>query len=160
MEATKRSELVKASIVPGLSNGIINGGIQYFILRDKVPLLISGDSISNSGKTILSTAVLLTVILSMFLTLVTYFIIKEAKVPFLPTGFWLIIKHGFLTFCVVTALAVLWQRWVGSFEVTLATGVLMVGVIAALVAGIINYLTLSDCVISDDGSSTLSGRLV
>lgn len=153
MLAPERLRLAKASIVPSLSNGAINGGIQYFLLKDNVPLLVSGDSISNSGKTILSTAVFLTVILSMFLTLITYFTIKEKKVPFLPSGLWIVIKHGFLTFCVVTALAVLWQRWVGSFEVTLTTGVLMIGVIAALVAGVINYFTLRDCVIAADRSS-------
>lgn len=147
METAKRVELVRASIGPAVSNGIINGGIQYFLLKDKVPLRISGDSISNSGQTVLSTAVLLTVILSMILTLVTYFIIKEDKVSFIPTGLWLIIKHGFLTFCVVTALAILWERWVGSFEVSLLVGVLVVGAIAALVAGVINYFTLRDSII-------------
>ena len=103
---------------------------------------------------------MLTVILSMFLTLVTYSIIKRAKVPFFPTAVWLIIKHGFLTFSVVTALAVLWQRWVGSAEVSLVTAVLVIGAIAALVAGIINYFTLRDCIIPEKAKTPISERHV
>ncbi|WP_026451547.1 hypothetical protein [Aequorivita capsosiphonis] len=150
MDAQKKSELVKGAVITGVINAVINGGIQYFFLKDKDIIPISVDSITNNEQTVLGTAVMLAITLSMILTLVAYFGIKEAKAPFFPTTLWLTIKHGFFTFGVLTSLAVLWQKYVGTVEVSLVSALIIIGVIAGIVSGIVNYLTLKESVIAEE----------
>lgn len=71
-------------------------------------------------------------------------LLLKKKVKFFPTAFWLTIKHGFFTFGILTSLAVLWQRYMGTVEVSLVTALIIIGVIAGLVSGIVNYLTLKE----------------
>lgn len=144
--ASTQDNLLKGAAITGVINAVINGGIQYFFLKDHDRIAISVDSITNTEDTVLGTAVLLAITLAMILTLVAYFGIKEDKVAFFPTAFWLTLKHGFFTFGVLTSLAVLWQRVVGTVEVPLLTGLIIIGIIAGLVSGIVNYLTLKACI--------------
>lgn len=147
MEAQKKQALVKGAVITGVINAVINGGIQYFFLKDHDVIPISVDSITNNEKTVLGAAVMLAITLSMILTLVAYFGIKEKKVPFFPDAFWSVIKHGFFTFGVITSLAVLWQRYAGTVEVSLLAALIIIGVIAGIVSGVVNYLTLKNCVL-------------
>lgn len=148
METQKHSKLLQGAIVTGSINALINGGIQYFFLKDKSPIAISVDSITNTEETVLGTAVVLAITLSIILTLVAYFSVKEKKVPFFPTAFWLTIKHGFFTFGIITSIAVLWQKYMGTIEVSLITALIIIGVIAGIVSGIINYLTLKQSILT------------
>ncbi|TLP71787.1 hypothetical protein [Maribacter sp. ACAM166] len=91
----KKNKLIKRVIITATSNGIINGVIQYFLLKDKGSIAISVNSISNTEETVLGTAVVLAITFSMILTVIAYFGIKEKKVKFFPNAFWLTIKHGF-----------------------------------------------------------------
>lgn len=142
MDASKDSDLLKGAVTTGIINAIINGGIQYFFLKDKDLIPISVDLITHNEETVLGTAVFLAITLSMILTLVAYFSIKGKKAPFFPTTLWLTIKHGFFTFGVITSLAVLWQKYMGTVEVSLVPALIIIGIIAGLVSGIVNYLTL------------------
>lgn len=83
----------------------------------------------------------------MILTLVAYFGFKGKKVPFFSTTVWLTVKYGFFTFGVLTSLAVLWQKFMGTIEVPLITALIIIGVIAGVVSAIINYLTLKESAI-------------
>lgn len=150
MSDNDQHKIVKGAIITGIINAIINGGIQYFILRGTAPIPISVDSITNNEHTVLGTAVVLAVTLAMILTAVSYFKIKVERVPFFPTTFWLVLKHGFFTFGVVTALAVLWQRYFGSIEVSLLLALIMVGVIAGIISTIVEYLTIKACIVRSD----------
>lgn len=145
MDAETNSKLVKGAVLTGIINAVINGGIQYFFLKGHESIPISVDSITNTTETVLGTAVVLAITLSMILTLVAYFGIKEKKAPFWPTTFWLTVKHGFFTFGVLTSLAVLWQKYMGTVEVSLVSALIIIGVIAGIVSGIVNYLTLKEC---------------
>ena len=147
MDEQKKSELLKGAVITGVINAFINGGIQYFFLKDKDVIPISVDSITNNVETVLGTAVVLAITLSMILTLVAYFGIKGEKAPFWPTTFWLTVKHGFFTFGVLTSLAVLWQKYMGTVEVSLVSALIIIGVIAGIVSGIINYLTLKESIV-------------
>ncbi|AFL80283.1 hypothetical protein Aeqsu_0776 [Aequorivita sublithincola DSM 14238] len=142
-----KDAILKGAMITGIINGIINGGIQYFFLKDMDSIPISVDSISNGDVTVLGTAVMLAITLAMILTLVAYFGIKEKKAPFFPTTLWLTIKHGFFTFGVLTSLAVLWQRYMGTVEVSLTAALLIIGIIAGIVSGIVNYLTLKESIL-------------
>ena len=145
-------KLIKGALITGFFNAIINGGIQYFFLKDMEVIPISVDSITNDVATVLGTAVSLAISLSVILTIVAYFSIKEKKVPFFPTAFWLTIKHGFFNFGVITSLSVLWQKNMGTIEVSLVTALLIIGLIAGIISAIINYLTLKECTIINDES--------
>ena len=138
-------KLIKGALITGFFNAIINGGIQYFFLKDMEVIPISVDAITNDVPTVLGEAVSLAISLSILLTVVAYFTIKEEKVKFFPTAFWLAIKHGFFTFGVITSLAVLWQKNMGTIEVSLLTALLIIGIIAGVISGVINYLTLKEC---------------
>ena len=142
-----KDDLIKGAILTGGINAFINGGIQYFFLKDKSVIPLSVDAITNTEQTVLGTAVVLAITLSMILTLVAYFGIKGKKAPFFPTTVWLTVKHGFFTFGVLTSLAVLWQKYMGTVEVPLLTALIVVGIIAGVVSAIINYLTLKESIV-------------
>ena len=79
MTKSKQSELVKGAVITGVINAIINGGIQYFFLKDLEVIPISVDAITNDTPTVLGTAVSLAISLSVLLTVVAYFTIKEKE---------------------------------------------------------------------------------
>jgi hypothetical protein len=136
-------QLVKGSITNGVMNAVINGGIQYFSFRKLETIPISVDSITNNDLTVLGSAVNLALMLAMVLTLVAYFTIKKSERPPFKNFIWLILKHGFFTFGVATALAVLWQYNFGTIEVSPIAATVIVGIIAGVVAGVVNYLTVA-----------------
>lgn len=149
MNPTQKQVLLKGAIITGIINAIINGGIQYFFLKGNEVIPISVDSITNNDQTVLGTAVMLAITLSIILTLVAYFGIKGAKASFFPTTLWLTIKHGFFTFGVLTSLAVLWQKYIGTVDVSLVSALIIIGIIAGIVSGMVNYLTLKECTSSN-----------
>ena len=150
MNNEQKSKLLKGAALTGVINAVINGGIQYFFLKGHSSIPISMDSITNTTETVLGTAVMLAITLSMILTLVAYFGIKGKKAAFFPTTFLLTLKHGFVTFGILTSLAVLWQKYVGTVEVSLVSALIIIGVIAGLVSGFVNYFTLKESVISEE----------
>lgn len=150
MNNEQKSKLLKGAALTGVINAVINGGIQYFFLKGHSSIPISVDSITNTTKTVLGTAVMLAITLSIILTLVAYFGIKGKKAAFFPTTFLLTLKHGFVTFGILTSLAVLWQKYVGTVEVSLVSALIIIGVIAGLVSGFVNYFTLKESVISEE----------
>ncbi len=153
MNNEQLAEIKKGAVINGVINGFINGGIQYFFLKGTAPIAISVDSITNNVHTVLGAGVSLGIMLAVITTVVAYFNIKDKKVPFYPEVLWSVIKHGFFTFGVITSLAVLWQRYMGTVEVGLFPALLIIGLIAGLVAGFVNYLTLKACIISEQPTS-------
>lgn len=150
MDKEKKSKLMKGAVITGVINAFINGGIQYFLLKGKSVISISVDSITNNVETVLGTAVMLAITLSMILTLVAYFGIKEKKAAFFPTTFLLALKHGFVTFGILTSLSVVWQKYVGTVEVSLVSALIIIGVIAGIVSGFVNYFTLKESIIAEE----------
>lgn len=135
-------KIMTGAIISGIINGIINGGIQWFSFRKHVNIPISVDSISNDEFTVLGSAVHLAITLAMILTFVAYFSIPKENRPTYKGIIWLIVKHGFFTFGVITALSVMWQYYMGSLVVSPVSATIIVGVIAGIVALAVNYLTL------------------
>lgn len=129
-------------MVSGIANAIINGAIQWFLLRGKVSILLSVDGITNDQQTVLGSAVPLAVSIAMILTVVAYMTLKEPKHSFMPRVLWLTVKHGLFTFGLIVAAAVVWQRAMGSISVSLATAVVVLGVFAGVVGGVINFMTI------------------
>jgi len=143
-ESMNKSEIMKGAVLNGVINAVINGAIQYFILRgDEGPIPMTVDSIGTDTHTVLGSSVPLAVSLAMILTAVAHWTTKGPKKPFIPTTLWLVIKHGLFAFGTVVAAAVIWQRTVGTVEVGLGVAVLVLGIVAGLVAAIVNYMTIS-----------------
>ena len=112
-------------------------------MRGSGPVPLSVDSIGTETHTVLGSSVPLAVSFAMILTAVGHWTLKAPKKPFVPTTLWLVIKHGLFAFGAVVAAAVVWQRIVGTVEVGLGTAVLLLGLVAGLVAAIVNYMTIS-----------------
>ncbi len=144
-------QIMRGALLSGVINAIINGFIQYFLLRGTAPIPLTLDSISGGSHSVLGGAVLLAVSMAMILTAVTHFTVKGPKKPFVPTTLKLVIKHGLVTFGTVVAVAVLWQWVFGTVEVGLAFAVILLGFMAGVVAASVNYLTIAE--ITDSGCS-------
>lgn len=140
--AISNAGLLRSACVAGIINGVINGLIQMYLLWNAAPILLSVDAITNEQTTVLGAAVPLAVTLAMILTVIAYLTIKAPKRRFLPSVLWLTIKHGIFTLGLIVMGAVLWQRLMGSVPVSLATAAFVLAVIAGLVAGMVNYMTI------------------
>lgn len=150
MNEFQRNIAFKDAIIAGVSTFFVDGIIKYFSLRGKTSIAVSVDSITNTADTVLGSSVVLAIILAVILTIINYLKIKSNKVPFYPNVIWLIIKHTFFTFGVVTALSVLWQRYMGTVYVGVLPAVLIIGLIAGTVSGVINYLTIRSCLVFEN----------
>lgn len=136
---------VQNAITTGVLNAIINGPINGFMVRGETELFLTTDSITSEERTVLGGAVILATLLAVILTSIGYFTFKsEKKPPYFPKGLMLTLKNAFFTFGVLTSLAILLQRFAGSIAVTPVSSAMIVAVIAGLVAGIIDYLTIKE----------------
>ena len=141
-----RADILKGALISGAINAVINGAIQVFLLRGDAPLPLTVDSIGTETHTVLGASVPLAVSLAMILTAVAHWTTKGPKKPFFPTTLWLVIKHGLFAFGAVVAGAVMWQRIMGTVEVSLGTAVLILGIVAGVVSAVVNYMTISQIV--------------
>lgn len=135
-------ELMKGAVISGVINAVINGAIQWFLLKGHGPLPLTVDGITNDTHTVFGAAVPLAVSLAMILTAVAYLTVKGPKPRFFPSFLWMTIKHGFFALGMIVTFAVFWQRIAGSIEVPLVAAVLILGVVAGVVAGVVNYMTI------------------
>ncbi len=147
MDRTNQTILFKGALIAGITTFVADGVIQFFMLRRKAPIAISVDSITNNTDTVLGSSVVLAIALAMIMTIINYIKIKRKKVSFFPSVFFLMIRHGFFTFGVITALSVLWQRYMGTIELSLIPAILLIALIAGIVSGAINYLTIKRCML-------------
>jgi hypothetical protein len=138
-----RAEVLKGAAIGGIINAVINGTIQARQLAGSGPIPLSVDSIAAGTDTVLAAAVPLAVSVAMMLTGVAYATIKVPRKPFVPTGLWLLVKHGIFAFGAVVTLAVLWQAVAGTVEVSKATAVVLLGLIAGTVAVVVNYMSIT-----------------
>lgn len=135
-------KILRGAITGGLINAVINGAIQLYLLKDHAPVPLSVDGITNDAHTVFGAAVPLAVSLAMILTVIGYLTLKEAKKPFWPDVLWLTVKHGLFAFGLIVSGAVIWQRVMGSVSVSLVMAAAILAVVAGLVAGMINYMTI------------------
>ena len=142
--APSPSSVAQGAIISGVINAIINGAIQWYLLSGHAPLPLTVDGISSDEHTVFGAAVPLAVSLAMILTAVAYTTIKPPKPRFYPVFLGMTIKHGFFALGVIITFAVLWQRLLGSILVPLAVAVIILGLVAGVVAAIVNYMTIME----------------
>jgi hypothetical protein len=155
--APSPSEVAKGAIVSGAINAVINGAIQWYLLSGHGPLPLTVDSISTDEHTVFGAAVPLAVSLAMILTAVAYTTVKPPKPRFYPTFLWMTIKHGFFALGVIVTFAVLWQRVLGSILVPLAAAVIILGLVAGVVAAVVNYMTIMESHLRSQSGSPGAG---
>jgi hypothetical protein len=143
---TASPDILKGALISGAINAVINGGIQFFLLRGSESIPLSVDAIGSDTHTVFSAAVPLAVSLAMILTAVSHWTLKADKIAFFPTTAWLVVKHGLFAFGLLVVLGVMWQRLFGTVEVGLMTAVIFLGIVAGVVAALVNYLTISEIV--------------
>lgn len=134
--------ILRGAILNGVINAMINGVIQIYFLWGNSTIPLSVDGITNDSHTVFGSAVPLAVSLAMILTIVAHMTIKTPRRPFFPSVLWLTFKHGMFAFGLCVTGAVIWQRAVGTMTVSLTAAVIILGVLAGLVAGIVNYMTI------------------
>jgi glucan phosphoethanolaminetransferase (alkaline phosphatase superfamily) len=115
------------------------------------------DSISTDEHTVFGAAVPLAVSLAMILTAVAYTTVKRPKPRFYPTFLWMTIKHGFFALGVIVTFAVFWQRVLGSILVPLAAAVIILGLVAGVVAAVVNYMTIMESHLRSQSGSSDAG---
>src|SRR6056297_3444670 len=67
-----QSDILKGAVLSGVINAVINGAIQFFLLRGDAPLPLTVDSIGTETHTVLGASVPLAVSLAMILTAVAH----------------------------------------------------------------------------------------
>lgn len=147
-------DVAQTAITTGVLNALINGIINWLLVKDKTELFLTTDSITSKDSTVLGGAVILATSLAIILTSIGYFRFKsENKPPYFPKGFMLTLKNAFFTFGVITSMSILLQRFAGSIAVNPISSAMIVAAIAGLVAGIIEYLTIKELLINHYNSS-------
>ncbi len=139
---TSKEHLLKGALMGGVINAIINGVINWFQVKDKTELYLTVDAITNTEHTVLGGAVILAASLAAILTIISYFTVKSPnKPPFYPRALLITLKNTFFAFGVMVTISILIQRIAGSIVVTPFTGVVIVGLVAGVVAGLVDYMT-------------------
>jgi len=139
---TSKEHLLKGALMGGIINAIINGVINWFQVKGKTELYLTVDAITNTEHTVLGGAVILAASLAAILTIISYFTVKSPnKPPFYPRALLITLKNTFFAFGVMVTISILIQRIAGSIVVTPFTGVVIVGLVAGVVAGLVDYMT-------------------
>jgi len=142
---TTNADLLKGAMVSGLLNAVINGLINWFQVRGKTEIYLTVDSITNTEHTVLGGAVILAASLAAILTLISYFTLKsDNKPPFYPKALLLTLRNAFFAFGVMVTLSIIIQRTAGSVLISPLTAVIIVGIIAGVVAAVVDYMTKTE----------------
>lgn len=149
------NSLVRArdSLVPALLNGLINGAIAYASFRSAASVPLSLDLISARQHTVWGQGVTLAFALGVILSLITATIFGRhvAKAhpelahlvgrPMFPWRLRVSIGNAVFMFGWFVALAVLWQRVVGTVEVGPIAASALVGGLAAVITVLVEVRT-------------------
>ena len=139
---TSKNKLIKGAVAGGVINAIINGVINWFQVKGKTELFLTVDNITSTEHTVLGGAVMLATSLAAILTIIGYFTVKSKnKPPLYPRALGLTLRNTFFAFGLMVTIGVMVQRIFGSVAVAPVTSVILVGIIAGFVAGIIDYMT-------------------
>jgi hypothetical protein len=142
MKFSTRPPRLAESLPGGLINGIINGAIAWSAFEGMARVPLSVDSIASPGITALGNAATVAFALTFIATSITFFVFRcaarraEGAPPALmalrywPAGLGIALRNTLLAFGGFVALAVLWQRFIG----TLLVGPLVATLVVALVA--------------------------
>ena len=125
-------------------NALINAAISGFLLAGKGPQVLSVDSIASREHTVLGSAVTLAATLAFILATITFFTFrKKAREQALATktlldrpyfffGLRQALGAALFMFGLIVAVAILWQRFLGTLTVSVPVAAAVAGVVAAV----------------------------
>ncbi|MCU0441730.1 MAG: hypothetical protein MUE96_04965 [Bacteroidia bacterium] len=139
---TPKQKILLGSMVGGIINAVINGTINWFQLNDGESILLTKDSITSTQHTVIGSSVGLAVSLAFILTTIAFFTTKNPNKPaYFPKVLTLSIKHSIYAFGLIIISGVLIQNYVGSIEVSRFVSATVTGIIALIVAVVVDYET-------------------
>jgi len=147
-----RQVRLQDSLIPGAINAVINGAIAYSGFKAETSIPMTLDLISSEQHTVWGQGVTLAFALGVILSIITAKVFGKhaAKAdPALgarvqrPLSFVLRVAIGnaFALFGWFVALAVLWQRLLGSIEVSPVVAAVLVGLLAGVITMIVEVRT-------------------
>ena len=144
MNAPSQNDIVKASLIQAGVNTVINGVINYFMVRGKDAHLITADSITSGSDTVIGHSIFTAVLLAVIFTLLGF----NSQRKHLPDVTWgqvgrLAVQNAVYAFGLMVILGVLWQKMFPNVSVGTITAATIAGAIAGAVSGITNYCTLA-----------------
>ena len=144
MAAPDQNEIIKASLIQAGVNTVINGVINYFMVRGKDTHLITADSITSGSDTVIGHSIFTAVILAIIFT-VLGFHSQRKHLPDVAWSrvSWLAVHNAIYAFGLMIILGVLWQKALPNVSIGTLGAATIAGLIAGAVSGITNYSTLS-----------------
>lgn len=138
----KNQTIIKGAVIAGIINAIINGLIYWFKIDQTKAYNLTTDMISTQEHTVFGEGVVLGTSLAFILTSIAYFTTKmENKPTYFPKVFLLAVKNSIFAFGILTILALLFQRFFGSIEVTAINAAVITGIIAGVASILVEYAT-------------------
>lgn len=144
MAVPDQNEIIKASLIQAGVNTVINGVINYFMVRGKDTHLITADSITSGSDTVIGHSIFTAVILAIIFTLLGFHAQRKhlPDVAWSRVG-WLAVHNAIYAFGLMIILGVLWQKAFPNVSIGTLGAATIAGLIAGAVSGITNYSTLS-----------------
>ncbi|MBL9152494.1 MAG: hypothetical protein JNK37_08420 [Verrucomicrobiales bacterium] len=144
MAFPSQTEIVKASVVQAAINAVVNGVINYFMIRGTEVHLVTADSITSGNDTVVGHAVITAMILAVIFTLLGF----KAHRKHLPEVGWrrvcgLAMHNAIYAFGLMIIAGVLWQKLFPNITVGTVGAATIAGLIAGAVSGITHYGTLT-----------------
>lgn len=139
------SSIKKGALIGGVINAVINGVINWFQVKNLDSVLVTDNLISSEVHTLFSGAVPLAMSLAFILTGVAYSSTKiPNKPPYWPKYFLKSLQYAFSAFGMVVTIGILWQRYMGSVEISPVMSAVWAGIIAGIVSFVVNWMVVSD----------------
>lgn len=139
------------SLPGGLINGAINGAIAWSAFEGMARVPLSVDSIAAPGITALGNAATVAFALTFIATSITFFVFRGAArraegappalmaLRYWPAGLSIALRNTLLAFGGFVAVAVLWQRFIGTLFVAPVIATLVVALVAAAAAALAEW---------------------
>jgi hypothetical protein len=139
--------------IPAVINAAINGAIAYNGHKHMASVPLSVDSISSAEPTVWAEAVMIALALALILSQITAAVffrgIRKAHPeaadrlirPLFPGVTGIALKNTLVLFGATVALAVMWQRLVGTVMVSPLTAAVLVALLAAIVTVLVDVWT-------------------
>ena len=138
----KEKKNILEFFIGALISGILNGIIKWYQVDTNEVILLTKDSITSDQNTVIGASVGLAVSMAFILTTISFFTSKIPNKPsYFPKVFLLAGKHSIYAFGVIVILGVLIQNFFGSVELSRMASAITTGLIALIVAYIVNYET-------------------
>lgn len=141
----ENKEILKGALMSGVINAVINGIVNWFMVRGEAEILLTQDLISSNTQTVFSGIVPLATSLAFILTTIAFFTFKiPGKPNYFPKVFFLALRNTFMAFGLVIAIAIMIQKYASDIVATPVASAILAGIIAGLVAGLVDYITKHD----------------